>query len=133
MGNETYSMIQMKESTRKRLLALCPEGTDEREFLAAFTEKAIASALSLFDMLPDTAAGCVTGGRIRLPVFPTREEIAEYCNDGWPDRPHPITYKSVRGWEGKGWIKRHPVNKRDIRYVNTAVVDFLNGKFKSRF
>lgn len=133
MKDEAYSAVQVKDSMRKQVSALCPEETDSQEFLDAFVEKAITNTLGLFDMLPGAATGYIAGSRPWLPVLPTRAEIVVYCNALMPDRLNPITYESVRGWDKRRWIKRHPVNDYEIRYVNTEVIDFLNGKFGSPF
>jgi hypothetical protein len=133
MEERIYSAVQVDSGLVDRVRGLCPADTDVQDFVSVFMEKALVNALNMFEMLPNAASGIVTGSRVRLPVLPSREEIAAYCNAWWPDRPHPITVESVRGWERKKWIKRHPISDQPVRYEGADVVDFLNGKFKSPF
>lgn len=70
---------------------------------------------------------------IKLPPLPTREEVAEYCNQAMPGRKHPITVRTVRGWQERGLIKPHPSFRWPVRFDARAVVDFINGKFASKF
>jgi len=69
---------------------------------------------------------------IKLPPFPTREEIAGYCNQGI-DRKHPVTVETVRGWERRKFIKPHPGMRWPVRYDAREVVGFINRKFRNQF
>ena len=66
----------------------------------------------------------VGDGRVVLPAFPTREEVAEFCNRGVA-RSAPITAETVRRWERMGYIRPHPAMRRPVRYDAREIEAFL--------
>jgi len=66
--------------------------------------------------------------RIMLPPFPTREEVAEFCNQGL-ERRHPVTPDMVRGWERRRLIRPHKAFRKPTRYDCREIAAFLNGMF----
>lgn len=70
---------------------------------------------------------------VKLPPLPTREEVADYCNQALPGRRHPITVRTVRGWQARGLIKPHPGFQCPVRFDARHIADFLNCRFGGRF
>lgn len=64
------------------------------------------------------------------PPLMTRRELAEYCNQRWPDRRDPITPRMVKYWEEEGLITPHRSfsgkRGRTVRYATDEVVRFVN-------
>lgn len=67
---------------------------------------------------------------IQLPPFPTRAEIADALNEAMPDRAHPITERTVRGWQERGFIKPHRAMGRPVRFDASVIANFLNQKIQ---
>lgn len=67
---------------------------------------------------------------VRLPPMPTREEIAQYCNQGMTDRKHQITVRTVRGWHENGLIKPIKGLRNPVRYDARQVADLISGQLR---
>ena len=64
-----------------------------------------------------------------LPPLVTRKELMDFCNRHRAASSEKITLESIKEWDYKGWITRHPAYNHPVRYIAASVRDFLDGKF----